>query len=69
MTFSPFCLKAVGTLKIELTVAISNPRTFWKNLGIQMRIVYKPQSAVKFATIVAHTGSDVRIAFQGTLEG
>ena len=29
-------------------------------------MVYMPQSAVKLAVTMAHTGSDVKIDFQGT---
>ena len=31
-----------------------------------IKIVYRPQSAVKLATIVAHTGTEVIIFNQGT---
>ena len=29
-------------------------------------MVYMPQSAVKFAVIMAHTGPDIKIDFHGT---
>ena len=50
----------------KLTVAISKCSTFWKNWGMQIRMVYTPQSAVKFATMVAHTGSEAKSFSQGT---
>lgn len=37
-----------------------------KYLGRQISIVYMPQSAVKLAVIMAHTGPDVKMDFHGT---
>lgn len=54
------------TFGIARTLARSKCKTSMKYLGRQIRIVYMPQSAVKFAVMMAHTGPEVKIDFHGT---
>lgn len=48
-----------------LTVCISKCRISRRNIGRQMRIVYRPQSEARLPNIIPHTGTDVRIDFHG----
>lgn len=50
----------------QLTFARSKCKTSIKYLGRQISMVYMPQSAVKLAVMMAHTGPDSKMDFHGT---
>lgn len=56
-------LKYIETL---LTLAMSNFRISTKYFGMQIRMVYNPQSTLKLAIITAHTGREVIMESHGT---
>ena len=58
--------KNLKYIETFLTFAMSNLRISTKYFGMQIRMVYNPQSTLKLAIITAHTGREVIMESHGT---